>query len=477
MKRILFMSLMIVSLLSITGSVFADNAPKYPHKDLIDSYDGTETCLACHEDEAKNFIHSVHYQWMGSTQNVANVNGKQLGKANTINEFGTNAMINWIGIAKNSKGQVIGQGCSQCHAGLGKKPENKVDDAELNNIDCLVCHAPGYKRHVVKENGKFKWKPIGTPEQLTAMAQKVGMPTRENCLSCHANAGGGPNLKRGDLEPTLLNAPKNFDVHMSPKGMNMQCTDCHWGKDHKLGGGGADNPAVDITDRQLSCEGCHTTAPHRSPLLNKHVRTVACETCHIPSFAKQSPTDMFRDWSKSMYLKKYDKHIPGITFKKNVKPVYAWWNGKTWFQDANKPIKIGKNNKFVISKPLGNIKDVHAKIYPFKYHEAKYPYDPATMKMIPVNIGMLFMTGQWKKAIISGAKAFYGKAIENFKFAVSQRWMGIYHEVVPKAKALRCQDCHTAGKGRIDWKAMGYPGDPMKTAMDRFKLFKIKPIE
>jgi len=476
MKRVVFLSLMILPLLAISGTVFADDAPKYPHKDLIDSYDGTQTCLACHEDEAKNFVHTVHYQWMGSVQNLVNSKGEKLGKANTTNDFCTNPMINWIGILKNSKGKVIAQGCSTCHAGLGKKPEDKTDDAELNNIDCLVCHAQGYKRHVVKENGKFKWKPVGTPEQLTAIAQKVGMPTRDNCLRCHINAGGGPNFKRGDIEPTLKNPPRDFDVHMSAKGMNMNCTDCHWGRKHKIGGGGADNPAVDITDKNMSCEGCHRAAPHKSPLLNKHARTVACETCHIPTFAKEYPTDVFRDWSKTVYNKEHDKYEPAIKFQKNVKPVYAWWSGKTWFQDIKKPIKLGKDGKFVMSRPIGDIKDVHSKIYPFKYHEAKLPYDPATMQLIPIKVGKVFKAGKWKEAIMAGARAFYGKAIANFKFATSMRWMGLYHEVTPKEKALQCSDCHTDGKGRIDWKAMGYPGDPMRAATDRFKLFKIQPL-
>jgi hypothetical protein len=31
--------------------------------------------------------------------------------------------------------------------------------------------------------------------------------------------------------------------------------------------------------------------------------------------------------------------------------------------------------------------------------------------------------------------------------------------VAPKEKALRCLDCH-GEKGRMNWKAMGYPKDP-----------------
>jgi hypothetical protein len=39
--------------------------------------------------------------------------------------------------------------------------------------------------------------------------------------------------------------------------------------------------------------------------------------------------------------------------------------------------------------------------------------------------------------------------------------LGIFHEVVPKARALACADCHGATAKRLDWKALGYTGDPM----------------
>ena len=35
------------------------------------------------------------------------------------------------------------------------------------------------------------------------------------------------------------------------------------------------------------------------------------------------------------------------------------------------------------------------------------------------------------------------------------------HMVQPKENALQCNDCHSPD-GRLDWQALGYPGDPMK---------------
>ena len=33
--------------------------------------------------------------------------------------------------------------------------------------------------------------------------------------------------------------------------------------------------------------------------------------------------------------------------------------------------------------------------------------------------------------------------------------------VQPKEQALQCEACH-GENGRLDWKALGYPGDPME---------------
>jgi hypothetical protein len=38
----------------------------------------------------------------------------------------------------------------------------------------------------------------------------------------------------------------------------------------------------------------------------------------------------------------------------------------------------------------------------------------------------------------------------------------VNHMVVPKSQALKCNDCHGA-KGRMDWQALGYSGDPRRT--------------
>jgi hypothetical protein len=63
---------------------------------------------------------------------------------------------------------------------------------------------------------------------------------------------------------------------------------------------------------------------------------------------------MHRDWSKSDYLEKKDKYEPVITFEKEVKPVYAWWNGKGKLALLNEPVEE-QDGKVRLYDPQGSI--------------------------------------------------------------------------------------------------------------------------
>ena len=74
----------------------------------------------------------------------------------------------------------------------------------------------------------------------------IKKPTKANCLTCHVSSGGGPNNKRGDLEPAHADPPRTFDVHMASKAN---------------GGAGLDLPELPH----------HAEPPHRGPRL-RHAR-------------------------------------------------------------------------------------------------------------------------------------------------------------------------------------------------------------
>ncbi|MBF8258929.1 MAG: hypothetical protein HW377_1303, partial [Actinobacteria bacterium] len=208
-----------------------------------------------------------------------------------------------------------------CHAGLGAKPNpiGKLTEADYNNVDCLLCHAPGYKRTVVKEGDRFRIAPDPSIDVLKA-AQSVQKPTNDMCLRCHASAGGGPNHKHG-VTPT-----KDSDVHVA-KG--MQCLDCHTSRKHKVAGG-SDIKAQELIDVKVTCENCHA-APHKgenTKVLDRHTARIACQTCHIPTIARdpKMPTIVARDWTKPVLNEKTGLYGPTNKMAGNVRPEFAWWN-------------------------------------------------------------------------------------------------------------------------------------------------------
>lgn len=456
----------IAILLLLTGlGCFASEPPKYSHASYFEHYEGTKTCLECHEKEASNFLHSQHYQWLGDAPNIVNAKGRKLGKMNTVNDFCTNPKANWIGIVRNSRGEVITKGCSACHAGLGKLPTEQVSQEQLENIDCLMCHASGYRRDLYP-NGKggFEWKPILWQNQagLDSVAKRISLPTRLMCLRCHSSSGGGPNYKRGDLEYKLNDPDRDYDVHMASEGKNMQCITCHAGQDHRVRGRGTDLSGTDSPGSPLSCDTreCHGTAPHKATVLNTHTARVNCTVCHIPEFARDEPTDMYRDWSHVIYNAEADKYSADIKLVKNVQPVYTWFDGNTREQLLGESVQRLPDGTVGMMVPQGSRKDPKARIYAFKLHRAKLPMLEDRNWIIPIVVEDVFPSGKIDDAVKLAAKDTYGVDNAKYTWVETSRYMGIFHGVEPKEKALGCLDCHAPG-GRMDWKALGYKEDPL----------------
>jgi Cytochrome c bacterial len=454
---------MILVLLTIAGSLWAGDRPTYTHKEYFEHYEGTQTCLECHQEEGESFFHSQHYQWQGDSPGIVNSDGKRLGKLNTMNDFCTNPMPSWIGNAVNSDGKVLAQGCSKCHAGLGLKPSPVMSQEQLENIDCLICHASGYRRDLYDDDqGNPEWRPIlwRNPAGLDAISKRISLPKRKMCLRCHSGAGGGQNFKRGDIEYALADCEPEFDVHMASTGNDMACAECHADSDHRVRGRGADLSGTDAPDNPLRCTSCHDAAPHGKTVLDHHATRIACETCHIPVFAKADATDMSRDWSQPKYHEEANKYSATIEFGKNVVPAYTWWNGSTRSQLMGEAVKFEKDGTVAMMLPQGKRKDKASKIYPFKLHKAVLPILKDEQWLVPLAVDEFFVDGDIEKAVQEGGHAAYGLEHFEYEWINAKRYMGIYHEVQPAANALACLDCHNEG-GRMDWKALGYKKDPV----------------
>ncbi len=422
------------------------------------SFQGTGTCLTCHRQQAEDFHGSAHYQWKGDTRYMVNPPGPTAGKLGGINDFCIYPDINWIGILKTVDGQDTNGGCAQCHAGLGAKPSPDLTTAQLENIDCLICHSPSYKRKVASVNGVFRFVPDEQAMGMSALeaAWNISRPSSGTCLNCHTRSGGGNNFKRGDIEEAHRNATRDFDVHLAPKaagGAGLSCLSCHTSSNHRIAGRGTDLREVDSLT-QVRCKNCHPAAPHGNSRLDTHAKRIDCTSCHIPAFARGSATDMRRDWSLEPEVDATKRlYDPNMLKASHVVPEYRFFNGMSHFYNFGEPAIPAANGRVLMSGPAGTINDPGARIFPFKRHEGNQPVDPVSDRLLPLKIGIFFQTGDLTTAVEQGA-AGVNWTYNGYEFAETERYMGIFHEVAPSEQALSCTSCHEGD--RVDFALLGY---------------------
>jgi hypothetical protein len=118
-----------------------------------------------------------------------------------------------------------------------------------------------------------------------------------------------------------------------------------------------------------------------------------------------------------------------------------------------------------LNLPVGDIADDRARIWPFKVHRGKQPYDAKNLWLLaPVTGGEngYWTNFDWDNAFRLGTKATGLAYSGSFGFAPTEMYWPLTHMVAPKEKALGCTDCH-GEHSRMDWKALGYAGDPIVT--------------
>jgi octaheme c-type cytochrome (tetrathionate reductase family) len=366
------------------------------------------------------------------------------GKKNTINNFCISVTSNW-------------PPCTACHAGYGWV-DDTYDFEQADHVDCLVCH--DNSGLYVKANG-------GTPAEgvdLVAAAQSVGGPTRENCGGCHFRGGGGDAVKHGDLDESLYFPSETVDVHMGKH--DMLCTDCHRVDDHAIRGRSI-SVSLDDAD-QAYCTDCHDPLLHEDERITDHLGAVACQTCHIPHAALREATKTHWDWSAAGQDLPEDPHeylkIKGqFVYEEQIVPNYFWYSGtadRYLLGDKLDPTEVTSLNT-----PRGDIDDPDAVIFPFKLHTARQIYDTEHDYLLPPKTageGGYWTDFDWDQAARLGAAAAGLPYSGSFDFTDTVMFWPITHMVAPAERSLQCVDCHGEdGSGRMNWEALGYPGDPI----------------
>jgi len=403
----------------------------------------TQRCLECHPEAGTQMLESVHWTWESQEYNIeGRPEPVTVGKKTSLNNFCIGIQSNW-------------PGCTSCHAGYGWEDED-FDFSKTENIDCLVCH---------EQSGTYVKSTSGLPVEgvdLISVAQSVGNPDRDNCGSCHFKGGGGNAVKHGDLDEHLYNPSEEIDVHMGR--LDFVCTDCHQTEEHNIRGRSI-SVSLD-TENQVYCTDCHTENLHTDERINSHVQTVACQTCHIPFGAVRDPTKMYWDWSTAGLDLPEDPHsylkIKGsFVYESDFTPEYHWYAGikdRYLLGDV-----IDPNHPTIMNPPDGDISDPNAKIWPFKVHLAKQPYDTVNNYLLQpktVGEGGFWTEFDWDQALVLGSEVVGLDFSGEYDFAETEMYWPITHMVAPVEEVLQCNDCH-GENGRLDWEALGYPGDPI----------------
>ena len=441
----------------------------------------TKACLSCHTEASKQLHRTQHWTW-----EFLNPDGQRLGKKHVINNFCTSVASNYAS-------------CNVCHIGYGWK-DDKFDFTSEVNVDCLVCHdttgnyrkPAGLAGNVVTKAMEF---PPGSgniikPIDLKKIAQAVAKTSRDNCGACHFFGGGGDGVKHGDMDSSLASPDTALDVHMDATGHNFACATCHMTEGHQVPGsryaptaqdkGGARLRGKEYTSNPTTCQSCHGQAPHKTNAkLNVHTDKVACQTCHIPAYARGGvATKMSWDWSTAgkmgpdgkPLIKKdakgrviYTAAKGDFVLGENIVPDYMWFNGKVKYtllgdkvEKSNQPTRI---NHFE-----GSAADGKSMIWPVKVFRGKQAYDPVNKSLVVLHMAgnddSAFWTNfHWEKAVAAGMASVGAPFSGKVDFVATESTWPITHMVAPAKDALRCHDCH--GKdGRMDWKALGYAGDP-----------------
>lgn len=408
----------------------------------------SETCMDCHTERHAEIMKTPHWLWERESF-IKGRGVRRVGKKNALNNF----CINIHGSEP---------ACMACHAGLGWT-DSTFDFNQARNVDCMVCH----------DNSGLYAKGTamaGLPDSsvnLTAVAQGVGLPQKDNCGLCHFTSGGGNNVKHGDLETGLLGCSRDVDVHMNAEGLNMACTDCHEAENHQIKG---KLYTVSSMNRdRATCEQCHGERPHLNSLVNEHTIKVACQTCHIPTYAKVNATKTYWDWSQAGKLKDgkpYEEtdtagNITYLSKKgqfewgQNLEPEYAWFNGTADHYLIGDTIPQGVDT-LIINPLYGSYTDKNSKIIPVKVHRGKQPYDTKHRVLLTPKLwakhkgeGGFWEDFNWDASFKAGVALTGIPYSGSYDFIETEMNWPINHMVATRENTLACTDCHNRTDSRL----------------------------
>lgn len=434
----------------------------------------TAKCLECHASVGASVASSLHGMMATNSPNVTNATGlsQKLGEINSFCSYPNPALA--------------GSACLTCHPTLGKYTNLTAAD-----LDCLMCHNDAYKRRFTNETDPAKFRTVVNwqgvtqtyvPAKMDAngnftaefnwtlmpgltaldLIKNVKKPTTVTCLNCHGKAAGSDWAKRGDLGLNSATATAAQDVHLASvanAGAGLTCSSCHVPSNHKIPGRGIDLRPTETGVTVKKCVDCHIGMDSGSGHTqlgirvepDRHVKRVACQACHIPTFGRGGATEMSRNWTVPTWNAalcngqgawageevKASNVVPELTFFNGTSYVYKF--GQTL--DRIDPI----TGLTMLADANGGINDAVgvSKLVPIKRHQSTMAVMSSGTdinKLIPYDVVWQFMTGLFDQAAEKG-KTFAGYA-GTHQWKTVEAEMAINHGVAPRAGTAPCANCH-----------------------------------
>lgn len=418
--------------------------------------DVTLACLGCHTERHTEIMANNHWTW-DRKEKLHGRGEESVGKINILNNF-------CVGVSASEKT------CTRCHIGYGWE-DKTFDFSKEENIDCLVCHDKTGNYEKAKGAAGYPVEGLN----LNSISQSVGSPGRENCGVCHFWGGGGNNVKHGDLDKAMIDCSREVDVHMTTEGEDMSCVDCHVTENHNITG---KLYALSSEDKnRVTCAQCHTERPHDDKILDDHGYRVACQTCHIPEYAKANSTKMIWDWSTAgelddhghpMHTNDADGNHNYLSIKgtfvydDHVKPEYYWFNGLAdhmLITDTitSFPIQMNSLAGSYMDKGLNIEAREPSKIWPVKVHRGKQPYDVVNKTLVQPKLwsptkgdSAYWKDFDWDASITAGMNYLQLPYSGEYDFGETEMYWPLNHQVAPSENSLQCIDCHTRDQeGRL----------------------------
>ena len=245
-------------------------------------------CFLCHTESPNN------------EQRIAAIRSGDFGLANTATLFGsrivalTDGVLTWNGAAFDENGELH---------------KDFITIQDPTNENCAACHGVVHTE-------------VDVPLVLEGCTWETG--TTGQIITSQRVSDSGMNISDKDVQT------RSWDIHAE---RGLMCTDCHYSPnnpaqaaqlteespdnllydprtleigeylekpDHNItrGQSAQYNTASELKGSMRRCESCHDATQNHTdwlPYTEKHMRAVACETCHIPQL--YAPAIQTYDWT------------------------------------------------------------------------------------------------------------------------------------------------------------------------------------